>query len=53
VREQVPRCQRFVARNWNFASSGCAFTAPMVANSLGVSTPLRGLGSRFEALEVV
>ena len=45
-----PACQRLVARNWNSASSGCAFTAPMVAKSVGVSTPFIGLGVRVGLL---
>ena|SRR5215813_470808 len=44
VRLCAPFCQRFVARNWNFASSGCAPTASIAPNSAGVSTPLRGSG---------
>ena len=47
VRLCVPDTQRFVARNWNRASSGCGPTAPMVASSVGVSTPLRGMGGAF------
>src|SRR5688572_27108279 len=37
----VPLTQRLVARNWNLAMSGLAFTASRVANSVAVSTPLR------------
>src|SRR5215211_1294989 len=36
-----PSIQRFVARNWNFASSGCALIRSSVANIFSVSTPLR------------
>src|SRR5262245_39487688 len=42
----VPFSQRLVARNWNLARSGCPFTALMVANNVGVSTPFSGLRSR-------
>ena len=37
----VPLTHRLVARNRNFAISGSAFTAPIVANNAAVSTPLR------------
>src|SRR5215211_1958954 len=37
----APAIQRFVARNWNFASSGCALIRSSVANIFSVSTPLR------------
>src|SRR5207244_8427802 len=36
----VPLTQRLRARNWNFASSGCPFTASIVAKRVWVSTPL-------------
>ena len=48
----VPACQRFVARNWNWASSGCAPTALIVARSFGVSIPFRGLGTAFSTVAV-
>src|SRR3954469_14477131 len=37
----APAIQRFVARNWNWASSGCALIRSSVANIVPVSTPLR------------
>src|SRR5262245_47157263 len=42
----VPLIHWLRARNWNFASSGMPLTAPIVAKSLGVSTPFKGAGSR-------
>src|SRR5215218_3795578 len=44
LRLWVPPIQRPSARNRNCASEGWSATAAMVANSLGVSTPLRGTG---------
>src|SRR5690348_10048392 len=38
----VPVSQVLLARNWNAAISFCSLTASRVANSAGVSTPLRG-----------
>src|SRR5690242_14617287 len=38
----VPVSQVLLARNWNAAISFCFLTASRVANSAGVSTPLRG-----------
>src|SRR4029453_16907112 len=38
----VPLIHSLVARNWNWAICGAPFTAFRVANSVGVSTPLRG-----------
>ena len=43
----VPDTQRFFARNWNVASGGLSLTALMVANRVGVSTPLSGPRSFF------
>jgi len=43
----VPETHLFVARNWNLASGGLSLTALMVANSVGVSTPLSGPRSFF------
>ena len=40
VRLWVPPTHRVVVRNWKRASSGCSRTAPMVAKSASVSTPL-------------
>ena len=42
----VPFSHWLVAVNWNFASSGCALTALMVAKRVGVSTPFIGTRSR-------
>ena len=42
----VPEIQRFSTLNRNRAASGCALTASSVANSLAVSTPLRGIALR-------
>ncbi len=46
----VPEIQRLEARNWNLASSRCALTASRVAKSVGVSTPLRGVGVGFRVI---
>src|SRR3954449_6342218 len=42
LRLWVPLTHWLVARNWNFASCGLAFTAFRAANSTGVSPPFRG-----------
>ena len=49
LRLWVPSSQRLEALNRNVACSGCAFTAPIVAKSAGVSTPFIGTGSRLVA----
>jgi len=49
VRDCVPPTQRLCARKRNWASVGCKATAPIVAKSFGVSTPLRGAGGAFRA----
>src|SRR3954468_9035285 len=36
----VPLTHSLRARNWNWASSGCPFTASRVANRVAMSTPL-------------
>ena len=48
----VPPCQALCARNRNFAISGVALTASMVANSVSTSTPL-ALGRGVVTLMVV
>ena len=45
VRLWVPITQRFVARNWNWASSRRPRTTSMVPKSPGTSTPLAVIGS--------
>jgi hypothetical protein len=43
----VPLIQLLLARNWNFASSGCAFTASIVAKRVLVATPLMDMTYSF------
>jgi hypothetical protein len=49
---RVPEIQRLSARNWNWASSGWAPTALIVASRVGVSTPFIATGVRL-GLEAV
>ena len=49
MRDCVPPTQWLCPRKRNWASAGCEATAPIVAKSFGVSTPLRGAGGAFRA----